>query len=192
LVDQFEIDLFFEGIDSGDLNGEIIAEADDAAGSATHQLVPGGVEHVEVIRHTGEMDQAAHGQFGHIDEEPEIAHVGHQGGIRLGPTGIQLRSEVSEQLDVFAVAFGVGRVAFGDGKVAGGFGEGLGHTGLWIEQGPVDHQVRIAPDGRGEMRIAGFGETVMADRFGGVLGAHEGLEETDLQGGTDGELVEAL
>ena len=32
----------------------------------------------------------------------------------------------------------------------------------------------------------------MADRFRGVLGAHEGLEKTDLQGGTDGQLVEAL
>jgi hypothetical protein len=36
----------------------------------------------------------------------------------------------SEQLDVLAVAFGVGGIAFGDREMAGGFAEGLGRSRL--------------------------------------------------------------
>jgi hypothetical protein len=124
--DEFEIDLFFEGIDPCDLDGEIVAEADDAAGSASDELASSAIEFVEVIRDAGVVHEAAHGQFGHVDEETEVADIGHQGGVSDRLAGVQLGAKKGEQLDIFAVAFGVGGVAFGDGEMAGGIGKGLG------------------------------------------------------------------
>jgi hypothetical protein len=132
--DEFEIDLFFEGIDARDLDGEIVAEADDAAGSASDELASPAIEFVEVIRDAGEVHEAAHGEFGHINEETEVADIGYEGGVRDRLAGVQLSAQKGKQLDVFAVAFGVGGVAFGDGEMAGGFGQGLGQSRLGIEE----------------------------------------------------------
>src|SRR5687767_2576069 len=39
---EAEVDLFFEGVDFGDLNGDAVAEADDPAGAAADEMVARG------------------------------------------------------------------------------------------------------------------------------------------------------
>jgi hypothetical protein len=121
---EAEVHLFLERIDLGDLDADLIAEPDDAAGAAADEVVAAGIKDEEVIGHRGERDEPAHGEPRHIDEKAEVAHVGDEGGIGLGLAGAELGLEEGEQLDVLAVALGVGGVAFRHGDVVGDLAEG--------------------------------------------------------------------
>src|SRR5206468_3096714 len=44
-----------------------------------------------------------------------------------------------------------------------------------FKQGAVNHQVRIAPDGGGEMGVLFLGQAVVSQRLDRVTGAHERL-----------------
>ena len=46
---QAEVDLFFERVDFGDLDFDAVAEANDTAGAAAHEVVAGGFENKEVV-----------------------------------------------------------------------------------------------------------------------------------------------
>ena len=53
----------------------------------------------------------------------------------------------------------------------------------WIRQqrlqGAVHDEVRISPDGTGEMAVVGFCQTVVADGFSGIRGTLEALEQAE-------------
>ena len=128
---------------------------------------------------------------GHVHKEAEIAGVGDQGRIVFAPAGFELGLEKGKEFDILAVAFGVGGVALGFGNVEGDFLEqGQGRAGC-VKERAVNQQVGVAADGGGEMGVFGLAQSVMAQRFDGVTGAHEGFEEADLQGRADGQGVEA-
>jgi len=56
----------------------------------------------------------------------------------------------------------------------------------------VNHQVSVAPDGRGEMGVFRLVQAVMSQRVGGVARAHERFEKTDFQRRAGGQAVQAL
>ncbi len=186
-----EVHLLLEAIDLGDLDGDGVAEADDAAGATSDEVIAGGFEDVEVVLEARQRDEPGHGEIGNVDEEAEVADVGDQRRVRDG-SGLELGLQEGEQLDVLAVAFGVGGIAFGQGDVIGDalkVGEGLG---AGLERGAVDEQVGIATDGGGEVGVLPFGEAVVAEGLDGVACPHEGLEEADAQGRPDGDAGEPL
>ena len=165
--------MLFEGVDFGDLDTDAIAETDHAPGTAADEMVARGLKDEEVIVNCGERDEAAHGKAGDIDEEAEIANVGDERRIHFGTAGLKLGFEEREQLDVFAVALGVGRVAFGERDVLGGLLKRGRRAGMLVEERTVDDEIGVTTDRRREMGVFGFGEPVMAERFYGVTGAHE-------------------
>lgn len=187
-----EIDLLLGAIDFGDLNLDAVAEADDLAGAPSDELAAGGIEGVEFVLNGGKGYQAGHGEIRDIDEEAEVADVRDERRVTVRLAVPQLGFEVGEQLDVLAVAFGVGGVAFGEGEMVGRFLEGGTCLGVFVEEGAVDDEVGVTADGGGEVGVMAFGEAEVAEGFDGVAGAHQGLEESDLEGGPDGEGVQAM
>jgi hypothetical protein len=103
------------------LNFETVAEFDKSAGSFANNDLARRVEGVEIVGQGGEGDEATHGQVWDINEEAEVAQVGHECGIGLRATRGELSVEKGVELYVFAVAFGVCGVAFRGGNVIGGF-----------------------------------------------------------------------
>ena len=110
----------FEGTYRGNLHFHFVAEPNDAPGAPADEMVARRLEDVEIIFHRRKRHEPAHAQVGHIDEETQVAHVGHERRITLRLAGLQLRFKEGEQLHVFAVALGVGGIAFGVGNVIGG------------------------------------------------------------------------
>jgi hypothetical protein len=53
-----EIDLAFEGVDAGDEDAELIAEAEAAAGTAADEAALGGIEEVKVVSQRRDVDEA--------------------------------------------------------------------------------------------------------------------------------------
>ena len=186
-----EIDLLFEEIHLENLDGKFVAELDSFSGAAADEVVALGIENIEIVLNAGERDKATHGEVGNINEETEVADIGNEGLVGGGAAALELLFEIGEKFDVLAVALGVRGIAFGGGDVVRGVvHEAPGEAGL-VKQGAVDDEVGVAANGRGEVGVFGLGETVMAERLGGVAGTHEGLEETDLERLADGNLVEA-
>src|SRR5215212_8367425 len=97
------------------------------------------------------MDQAAHGEARHVDEETKVADIDDERRIRLRPARGELRIEEGEEFYVSAVAFGVRGIAFGVGDVVGGLAKLLARSFVLAEQNPVDDEVGIAADGRSEV-----------------------------------------
>ena len=56
----------------------------------------------------------------------------------------------------------------------------------------MDDQIGVAADGRGEMGVFGFGQTVMAERLDRIPGPHERFEKANLERLADGDGVELL
>ena len=53
-------------------------------------------------------------------------------------------------------------------------------------------EIGVTADGRRKVSIFFLGETVMAEWFDGIPGAHQRLEKANLEGGADGQPVELL
>ena len=170
----------------GDLDLEAIPELDDAAGAASAHLHLGRVELVEVVAEAREGHQPAHPEALHVDEEAEVPDVGHEGPIALPLAGLQLGLQVGLQLDALAVTLGVGGVALRGGDVV----RRLLHRDLALvqvlEQRAVDDQVGVAADGGGEVRVPLLGQAVVPEGFDGIACPHEGAQQPDLEGRTDG------
>ena len=66
---EAEVDLFFESVHFGDLDFDTVAQPNDAASAAAHQVIARGFENKEIIDEGRQMDKAAHGEAGHIDKE---------------------------------------------------------------------------------------------------------------------------
>jgi hypothetical protein len=56
----------------------------------------------------------------------------------------------------------------------------------------MHHEVGVAADGRGEVRVFFLGQAVMAERLDGVTRAHERFQKTDFQRLADGQRAELL
>lgn len=78
-----------------------------------------GVEHVEIVLDGGKVDEAAHAEIRHVDEQPEIAHLDDDRRVPLRASRIQLAAEVGKQFDVPTVAFRIGGIAFRDREMLG-------------------------------------------------------------------------
>jgi hypothetical protein len=192
---EAEIDLLLERVHFGHLDLDLVAQPNDAARAAPDQAVLLGIENIKVIGHGGEWHQAAHGEAGNIHEEPEVAGVRDECRVALGISGRELLLEERKEFHVFAIAFRIGGITFSSGYVIGDFLERGGGTALLLKESAMHDEVGIPANGRGEVRVFGFGKAVMAERLDGVAGAHEGLEKTDLEGRADGkrrQLVEQL
>jgi hypothetical protein len=177
VADEAEIDLFLGGIDFEDLDGDSIAEANDAPAPAADELVVMWFEHVEIIFDRREWDEAAHRETGNIDEEAEVAKIGNKGRVAFGLAGFKLGFKESEEFDVLTVTLGIGRVSFGNGNVFGGLGKGVKGASSFVKKGAMHNQVSVAADGRGEVRVLLLGKTVVAKRLDRVPRAHEGFQE---------------
>src|SRR5690606_38669588 len=97
---EAEVHLFFGGIDFGDLDGDIVAEADDAAAAAADQVIAVGLKDIEIVFNGGEWYEAAHDKAGDIDEEAEIADLGDECGVVFGLAGFELGLEEGEEFHV--------------------------------------------------------------------------------------------
>ena len=106
--------------------------------------------------------------------------------------GLKLRIQKGEHLHIPAVALGVIGVSLGLGNVLRDLLERSLRYPLarLQEQGAMHHQVRVTPDGRGEMRVFLLRQPVMAERLDRVARAHERLEESNLQRLADRQPVE--
>ena len=147
VADKTEVHLFLGGIDFVDLDGDSIAETNDAAAAATDELVVMWFEHVEVVFDRREWNDAAHREAGNIDEEAEIAKIGNKRRVAFGLAGFKLGFKESEEFDVLTVTLGIGRVSFGNGDVFGGLGKGVEGASSFIKKGAMHDQVSVAADG---------------------------------------------
>ena len=191
---QFIVHLALEGVHLGHLHLNLIAQLEHAPGAAAHKLTARRVKLIEVVTHAGERHQPAHPQPRNIHKEPEVPHVGDERRIPGRMRGLKLRIQEGEHLHIPAVALGVIRVPLGLGNVLRDFlKRSLRHPlARLLEQGAMHHQVGVAPDGRGEMRVFLLRQPVMAERLDRIARAHERLEESNLQRLADCQPVELL
>ena len=103
-----------------------------------------GVEDEEIVLHGGKRHESAHGEPGHIDEEPEVANFGDECRIRFGAAGGNLFEQKRVELHILAVAFGISGVPFGGRDVVGGLLERRCGAGLGVEERAVHDQVGAA------------------------------------------------
>src|SRR5436305_10774620 len=81
---ELEIDLFFEGVDFGNLDFDFVAEAKNAPGAAANEMVSRGIEDVKIVHQSGKRHEAGHAEARHIDEEAEVAHISDECRIAFG------------------------------------------------------------------------------------------------------------
>src|SRR5579871_5857105 len=155
---QPKIHLLLETVHLRDLHSDFIAEANDPAITASNQLAPLRIEDIEVILQTRKMHQPAHRQARHIHEKAEVAHINDQRRITRRVRRFQLRFQKRVELDVLAVALGIGGIAFSVGDVIGGFLERMRRTVAVLKESPVHNEVSIASNWRSEVRVFGFGQ----------------------------------
>ena len=185
---QFKVHLLLEPVHLRHLDGDAVAQLNDAAGAAADDAAAHAVELVKIILDRGQGHGPAEAEVGHVHKEAEIAHIRDQAGVRWRLVAGQLFLQEGVHFHVLAVALRVGGIAFGGGQLVGDFVEGGGAQplGRFAEERAVDEQVGVAPDGRGEMGVFLLGQAVVAERFDRVPGAHERAQEADLEGGADG------
>jgi len=186
-IDDGEIEQAAVPVDVGDGDGDFGSDRIEsvfwAIARPSHPLV---VEPEFAIREVFGLDEAADLQVDEFDEEAISSHVPDDGGEGLVAIAIDEVLEIFELLHSAGFDFRFSRVAFGCGDM-------VGHCGhvfmvwrfalkLWavdgeVAENAVDDEVGIAADGACEVGIVGFGEAVMAARFGIVNGAFEAFEE---------------
>ena len=111
------------------------------------------------------MNQAARQTFGEFDEDSEIAHRRNHGVKRVEFTGEKLPVEIFHAFQFHRFLFGFTGDAFGFGNVVRKFRQFVESIPARAEQGPVDNEVGVPANRRGEMRVIFFRQPEMSHRL---------------------------
>ncbi len=139
------------------------------------------LQFVIIIPHLGDGHGAVDKDLGQLDEQPEGGDPGNNG---LKDFVDLVGHEVDlEPFHHLPVSLHRHPLPFGE-KGAGLFGGYRCGAGLCSPfflqacgQGPMDHEVRVPPDGGGEMGVVGGGQAEMADIVRGVAGLLHGAQQ---------------
>src|SRR5690348_7789024 len=162
-TDQPEIDPTILHAGAQHLDAHPVAQAEDRAGAFAAQFMAAGIELVVVVAQLGDVHQARHLRLSQLDEQSERGDAGDD--------AVELRADVllhpRTLVAVVDVALGLLCTSFGPRALRRhGRHLALGvevrrrlAAGQRIADRAVHQQVRVTPDGRGEMRIRGKRES---------------------------------
>jgi hypothetical protein len=135
----------------------------------------------ELPAQAGHRDQAIGAGVGEADEQAETRDPGDAAGeLRADAVGQEVR-----HIAIGGVALGGHGAALGVGDQLGrilhlgdvAFGQAVVAQAQRADQGAVDHEIRIAPDRRGEVRVAHQVEAEVAEIVRRIVGLHLGAQD---------------
>ena len=135
--------------------------------------------------------ESLHLQVHEFDEESVPAGIGDNGGENHGFSGVEEIFKVFDFLEAAGFHFRLGGDSFGLGQMRGDLGEFVdfrqsGRQARLVAEprarDTMGDQIRIPADRTGEMEVVGLGESVMAERFGGITRALQALEQGKFEG----------
>src|SRR6266700_2388826 len=108
-----EIHLPFEGVDSGDEDGYLVADLKAFARASANELPSSGFKQIEVVRQRGDMDKARDKSVWQFHHQPVIADIDNRGPKNLRIALVELPLKKFELLHLRGVDLRIGCGSFG-------------------------------------------------------------------------------
>ena len=108
-----EIHLPFEGVDSGDEDGYLVADLKAFARASANELPSSGFKQIEVVRQRGDMDKARDKSVWQFHHQPVIADIDNRGAKNLRVALVELPLKKFELLHLRGVDLRIGCGSFG-------------------------------------------------------------------------------
>ena len=126
------------------------------------------------------MDQSLDEAVAEFDEQAKVADGGDDGVERVPFAGQELLVEIFQLLQLDRFLFRLGGGALGARDVVGHFCQVGQGRDVALRQCPVDDQVGVAADWRGEMGVELLRQPVMPDRLGRVPGLLQRAQQPEM------------